>query len=141
MINILYGIITGVFGRLGGMGGAWWKSSWVRDWLIGPVCCLVAFLNGVNDWWILATIITTAGALSTYWDWLFDDEDNFFMHGLMVGIAAFPIAIATGLWWMFALRCVILCLWMGIWSYIFEWDDAEEFGRYFIVGSTIFMLC
>jgi hypothetical protein len=150
MIPVLVGLITGVLGRLGGAGDDFWKKhpkwprwifqSWVRDWLIGPVCCLVAYLAGVHCWWILATILLTGAALSTYWDFLFG-YDNYTFHGLMVGLAAFPIAYCSGEIQMFLLRIIILTAWMGVWSALIKNDNLNEFGRYFIVGYTLFMIC
>ena len=84
--------------------------------------------------------VATLGALSTYWDRLFG-YDNFFFHGLVIGLASFPIAIVTGQWWMFAIRSLVLCLWMGIWSGITKDAGLEEAGRYSMIGLTVWMIC
>ena len=79
------------------------------------------------------------GALSTYWDKLFG-FDNFWFHGFMVGIAFFPVAIATGNWVMFGWHSLVLAVWMGGWSAIFGNAHVEEAGRYFVIGATIWMV-
>ena len=150
IVSVIAGVLTAFFGWTGGRGDDYWKKhpkwprwllqSWTRDWLIGPVCALAAMALGVQSWWLLLLIPATALALSTYWDWLFG-FDNFFMHGLFVGLMAFPLAIATGSYEMFIMRSILLSLWMGIWSGIFDNVHIEESGRYAIVGSTIFMIC
>ena len=67
-------------------------------------------------------------------------EDNFWMHGFFVGVAAAPIAYATGHWWLFLLRCAILCIWSGVWSRIWKWDVAEESGRLLPLIPTLYMI-
>ena len=149
IISIIGGVLTALFGWMGGRGDdyadyhhypRWMFKSWVRDWLIAMLCPLIAYLLGVHSWWLVLCIPLIGGALSTYWDELFG-FDNFWFHGFMVGVAAAPIAYATGHWALFLVRSLLLALWMGGWSAI--WKDAhiEEAGRYFIVGSTIFMIC
>lgn len=123
------------------MGGAWWKSSWVRDYLIPITCIIVALLIGIPfGWWVPIFLLLSVAALSTYWDWFFG-YDNYYCHGFFVGLASAPLAYITDDWWMFVLRTIILTLWMGIWSAVVDDDDLEEFGRYSIVGLTITMIC
>ena len=150
IITFISGLLTGFFGWCGGRGDDYWRKhprwprwllrSWVRDWLIGPVVVATAYLLGVHSWWILLTIGLTGAALSTYWDFLFG-FDNFWFHGFVIGIAGAPIAYVTGHWWMFALRCLILAVWMGVWSLAWKDADIEEGGRYVLVGSTVWLIC
>jgi hypothetical protein len=149
VISIIAGVLTATFGWAGGRGDdyadkhgypRWMFQSWVRDWLIGPVCAIAAWLFGIHSWWLLLMIAATGGALSTYWDFLFG-YDNFYFHGFMVGLAAFPIAIVSGHWWLFAVRCVFMAVWMGGWSALISEPNLEEAGRYAPVGATIFMIC
>ena len=148
-LSIIGGILTAYFGWSGGRGDdyadkhgypRWLFKSWTRDWIIAPLCALACYFYGVHSWWLILTIPLTGGALSTYWDWVYKDTDNFWMHGFFVGLAAFPIAIATGLWWMFAIRTLLLAVWMGGWSKAFSNPHLEDTGRYFIIGSTLWML-
>ena len=153
MFNILLivfaSILSALFGWAGGRGEEWAKEhrlpswmfeSWVRDWLIGPLCAITAWILGVHSWLLILMIGLTGGALSTYWDFLFK-FDNFWFHGFMIGMAAFPIAIVTGHWVLFIVRSFLLALWMGGWSAI--WKDAhiEESGRYIIIPATLGMIC
>ena len=148
ILSLISGILSGFFGWTGGRGDDYWRDhptwprwilqSWTRDWLVSLVFALSVWILGVHSWWILLSIPITAAALSTYWDPVFG-YDNYWIHGLFVGLAAFPIAIATGHWWIFLIRSLILCVWMGAWSAIFKDADIEESGRYFIVGVTAFM--
>lgn len=150
MFPLVSGILTSFFGWAGGRGDDYWKAhpkwprwllqSWVRDWLIGPVCAIAAWIYGIHDpLWLAFFVVLTGGALSTYWDFLFK-EDNFYIHGFFVGLAAFPLAIVTGNWIGFGIRTMILCLWMGIWSALIDDADLEEAGRYFPIGLTMFMI-
>ena len=150
LISLIGGVLGSFFGWAGGRGDDYWiknrffprwiLQSWVRDWLIGPLCVLVAFIFGVHSWWLLLVILLTAAALSTYWDFMFG-FDNFWFHGFVVGLAAAPIAYASGHWFLFILRTLLLAVWMGGWSSIFKNPHIEEAGRYFIVPSTLFMIC
>lgn len=79
------------------------------------------------------------GALTTYWDFLFG-YDNYWVHGFVVGLAMFPLVMVTGHWWMFALRCLILAIWSGVWSLIWKWDVAEEGGRFIPFIPTLYMI-
>lgn len=149
-ISIISAIFTTFFGWTGGRGDGYWQKhqnwprwllqSWTRDWLISPIVALTAYLLGVHSWWILASIPLTGGTLSTYWDKLFG-FDNYWFHGFMIGIAAFPIAIVSGHWWLFGLRALFLAVWMGAWSAIISNADLEEAGRYASVGASVFLIC
>jgi hypothetical protein len=148
-ISIIAGVLTAGFGWCGGRGRdyadkhrlpRWMFESWVRDWLIAPLCPLVALLLGVHGWWLLLSIPLIGGACSTYWKFL-PGGVNFWVHGFMIGVAAFPIAMASGHWWLFITRSLLLAIWMGAWSLLISEPNLEESGRYSMVGATIFMLC
>jgi hypothetical protein len=149
MIHIFFGLLTALFGWAGGRGNdyckakrypCWMFQSWVRDWLIATLCPLIAYLLGVHSWWLILSIPLIGGALSTYWDELFG-FDNFWFHGFMVGIAVLPIVFVTHTWGMFALRSLLLAIWMGGWSLFISNDHLEEAGRYFPIGATMFLIC
>lgn len=133
--------------------GGWGKpfKSWQRDWLIPPLTCgLLFYLKTPSVWWqwllALPIILLMGGALTTYWDSLFHDKDNFYMHGAMIGLAMFP-AIWIGVhWWMILIRLIILSVFMGQLNY---WvnkksvpfsDWIEELSRGFIIIATIPLL-
>jgi len=58
----------------------------------------------------------------------------------MIGLSLAPVAHVTGHWFGFGLAVAISTLWMGIWSKIWNWDVAEEFGRYAILPLVVLLL-
>lgn len=150
-INFVASVLTGFFGWTGGRGDDYWYThknwprwllqSWTRDWLIGPVCCIVLWLYGVHSWVLIPFIGLTGAALSTYWDFLYKDKDNFWIHGFVIGLAALPIIFITGHWWWFLIRSLIMAIWMGGWSLLIDDAGIEEFGRYSIIGATVWLIC
>jgi hypothetical protein len=141
--------LSGVAGRLGGAGkkGNWYDGILHTLWRdIGCsliiVLCLVVFCGWQPAlWWAyLAVFGLSWAAFSTYWDWLFDNIDNFWFSGFVVGLALFP-AIWLGVpVWFIILRAVILCV---AWGSLNKWlpqrgllcwnrGVTEEFCRYAI---------
>ena len=135
-------IISGTLYRAGGMSKdkeanptwipMWLRKSWVRDWLC-PAFLLLPLLcfwrpSSLLDWGLLLPYYGLSGAaLSTYWDWLFG-EDNFYAHGFGCGLAGFCL-ITFVPWWILTLRLIICTVGMGLWS---KWQDNdvwEECGR------------
>ena len=137
-------VIGALLYRCGGLGKEDWQKRWrwVPQWMIHPkardVGCSLLTLGWLllffrhGPWWtyLLSTILSI-GAYSTYWDEVpFNHgKDNFYMHGLFIGLSTFPIIIFTGGWMAFSIRAVVLALAMGIWSKVWLNDDAEELGR------------
>lgn len=65
-------------------------------------------------------------------------EDNFFHHGLMIGLALFPLATMGCVSWIaLFVRSVILSLSMGLWCKWFKNDWVEELGRGGIIILTL----
>jgi hypothetical protein len=119
------------------MGGAKGYDTKYRDVgcplvLLGLVIALFGFKIGYI-WAYLVTFGLSWGALTTYFDWLFG-YDNFFMHGLACGIAAFPLCMVIP-WWIVLIRTIICMVGMGLWSKFWGNDVIEELGRgaFFIV--------
>ena len=135
-------VISAILYRAGGMGKeitakpTWMpmvlRQSWVRDWL-----CPALFLFAVLIFWrpcylmdyvmLLPFYGLSGGALSTYWDWLFGN-DNYFMHGFGCGLAGFCL-ITFVPWWILAIRLVVCTVGMGWWSENTSIDYQEEMGR------------
>lgn len=159
----LLSALSGVLYRLGGMGQdgidtfphapEWLFDTKARD--IGCGFCTIGafFALGLHVgliWWhvlvaCLVTIVAMLGALSTYWDFMFGDKDNFWMHGFMCGLALFPLAIITGNWLAFGIRCVILALAMGVLAHLTKLvekggDVLEEFSRGLLLPITIYIM-
>lgn len=80
------------------------------------------------------------GALTTYWDDLFG-EDNFFIHGGTVAFAYLPYAIVGSISWLaFSVRVTALALSMGLWRKYFSNAVVEEAGRGAFIILTLFLL-
>ena len=142
MINLIVSLATLLCAILYRMGGSGNYKRYFRVVFIPIILALLSFILGVKSLWLLLMIPATIGAISTYWDEVpFNKgEDNFWMHGFFVGLAAFPIAIITGHWWLFIIRCLILAVWSGVWSLIWKWDVVEESGRLLPLVPTLLMI-
>jgi hypothetical protein len=142
-------LICAILYRLGGIGKPF--ASWQRDWLIPPIIYgLWGYLHHTNllGWLlVLPAIALTGGALTTYWDNLSSNgEGNFYVHGFMVGLGAFPLFFAGTHWYLILVRCLLLALLIGQLNY---WvnkksvpfrDWIEELGRGALIASTIILL-
>lgn len=146
MLTIFYGLIFGIIsGILGRMGGAKGYNTKYRD--VG--CSLIiifhyCLLFGINyHFWYIYLIIFGLqwGALSTYGDTLFG-YDNFWFAGFICGLAFLPITIIyPSLLFYFLIRIFILTIVWGLLHkrrvnkfFIWQGDVAEEFFRYFLLG-------
>lgn len=119
----------------------WLRQSWVRDWIIPVVIYLTcAVCRWPSDWlaagMLLAAVLPTGGALSTYWDELFG-FDNFWFSGFVVGLAAFPLIWAGYHWYWILARALVLAVLWGGWSAIVGKDTWEEYGRGAFVAATL----
>ena len=136
--TLFVSIACAILYRMGGSGN---YPRWTRVIMVPLATTLLAFLLGVHSWWILLSIPLTIGAISTYYDVLYKNFDNHWLHGLGIGLAAFPIAIVTGHWWLFAVRCILLAVLEGGWSAICKNGVVEENGRGFFIPATLWMIC
>ena len=135
-------IVSGVLGRLGGIGAPF--NTKYRDLgcpLVTYGCLMFMWQPcGWLGWAMLfVTFGLTFGALTTYWDSVFG-FDNHWFHGFMIGLACFPLYWAGLTWWAILIRAVVLAVLMGGWSKLIGWDDLEEFGRYFVMPLTLPLL-
>lgn len=139
----LASILAGLAYRLGGSQLA---PSWVRDWLVAPILCLVLWLLGLvaGIWgWValLATLGLTGATISTYHLFLPKPEayNGFYYawHGLFIGLAAFPVALATHHWAGWGLRTLALPILFGInYGLNKKKDWLHEGIRGFLIVST-----
>ena len=137
-IIILLTIVCCVLYRSGGIGKPF--DTKFRDLGCPTAQTLALIVLGFhNPLALFFSFGITFGALTTYWDFI-NEEDNFWLHGLFVGLAAFPVAIVTGHWWMFIVRALIIAIWSGVWSMIWKWDDAEEGGRLLPLIPTLYII-
>jgi len=87
-------VIGGILYRMGGSG------NYPRQVRIIGVSALSVLILAILKWeiglWLcLAYFVSFGiciGALSTYWDFLFKDVDNFYMHGFMIGLSYIALA-------------------------------------------------
>ena len=140
MTLLLSGISATLY-RLGGMKGFNTKA---RD--LG--CPTIAFIwmllyGGSFPWWIhFIAFGLLFASLTTYYDSIFG-YDNFWMHGFVIGLAYFPYAIISGLWWLLIARALILAVFMGGLNYVVNKlhvpfsDWIEELGRGFAIVYTL----
>jgi hypothetical protein len=155
----LLAFISGVCGRAGGAAktGKWYDfmiRSITRDLGCSIILILACwYYFGWHTWEYLATFALTWAAFSTYWDdsknkfidginrrinWMYP-ADNFYLSGLMVGLAAFPLCfIDPMLCWIVPLRAVFLMVSWGLTDkympsiLIWRSDVLKEFSRYAI---------
>lgn len=120
------------------------RRSWVRDWLC-PACGLGVILSwwqpgSLIDWLMVLSYYSLSGAaLSIYWDVIFK-EDNFYMHGFMIGLASFPLYWAGISWYAILISAGISGLLMGLLSAKTGNVNKEEYGRGAIFAATKLLL-
>ena len=138
-------ICSAIAYALGGMGGAWWKNTKVRDWGT-PVCALsILYIYGVPlpIWVTVVTFILMWAALSTYCTPK-DQEDvyaiNWTCTGLLYGLTSIGVAFTTKHWMGFWLRVATLGLLIPLWSVKTNKAWLEEGGRGFLFAITMPLL-
>ena len=153
LATIIATILSAFAYRIGGMSKEqakqyfpWLPSVLVRSGFRDLGCgliivgwCLVCLPRVAWFWYVLSLPVTLL-ALNTYWQRFFGGEDNFYAHGVGVGLALLFVVIPAGCW-MWALgRAVILGLAMGIWCQVFSNDFVEEYGRGAFIIMTLPLL-
>jgi len=111
-----------------------WKS---RD--VWSNACVIAglYVVGINaPWWaVFVSFGLMWGALSTYWDEVFE-YDNHYAHGFGIGLAMAPVMffdepVALGI------RVILITILMGVWSKLLGNATWEELGRGFVMPLTL----
>jgi hypothetical protein len=139
---IILSIISAAFYRLGGM-----FQTKIRDLGCPTIATVALWLLGIHNPIVLVLhFFLVFGALTTYWDFLFG-EDNFFMHGATIGIAGFALSISNIPFRALCLRTVILAVTMGSLNLIVNkipWlpfkDWIEELSRGFLIIITLLLI-
>ena len=154
--------LSGLFYRAGGFGRPF--KTWVRDWLIPGIviAIMILVLKIKAPWWAWAVSYgLIGGSLTTYWDdsddpfkdtfdqfinWIYP-KDNFYLHGLFVGLGLLPIVIWGSLGWIpFIIRAIILGGAMGLINYVVNKfripfrDWIEELFRGALIVITLLLL-
>lgn len=134
-VTLILSVVCSILYRMSGHGHPFPK--WLRRWIIPPLCVIwmILFYPQVAWWRHIISVGLIGGLLSTYWDFI--GEDNFFLHGLGIGLAFILYPIATGLWIGYAVRCVALSLSMGLWCKFFKNVWVEELFRGLVIGITL----
>lgn len=142
MIILVLAIIGGVLYRLGGTSaGSKWRDAGVSLVSVGYLAVRLPLIDG----WAVGALIASFGlmwmALSTYRYFLPKPVDykwwHYALHGFMVALAVLPVALVTKHLLFFAIRCIICSMLVGGWSHLISEDNLEEFGRGFIIVSTL----
>lgn len=124
--------------RLGGIGGAWWRNTKVRDIGCALCCsCLLALIAGFS-WWIMATSLLLFGALTQYWKFGRPDCEwyHWVFHGAGCAIAFLPYAYFTGHMTAWYIQVPLVSIGMMAWSEYQDNDWYEELGRGLILGAS-----
>jgi len=156
IISIIVAIIICAFAyRIGGMSKEearkklpWFPAFLVRGFTRDLVCMLTVmawvyfFLPRVENSLYFYSAVLMYGAMTTYWDRFpgCKGEDNFFMHGLFIGLALLPIAYGSGLWMEVIARAFVLGFLMHVWCAIFSNVDMEEYARGGFIALTLLLL-
>lgn len=144
-LTLIATVLSAILYRLGGFGAdgkkrfpwipMWMFNGKVRDWGC-PLVALgwVAAVGIRGEWWqYLGAFLMMWVMLTTYWDRLFK-EDNFYMHGLCVGLG---MIFFHELIIHVIVRSVILAILMGHLCGNTENDDVEELGRGGFIALTL----
>ena len=142
VIILIATILSAILYRLGGSAkkGDWLdilRNTKTRDLGCPLVALLVLLMFGIHAQWYIHLIafLLMFGACTTYWDWLFG-YDNFYAHGLAIGLAYLPYLLIIP-WYLILARAVIMSLFMGFWCNYFTSDIIEEGGRGAIITATL----
>jgi hypothetical protein len=141
-------LASGILYRMGGSG------NYPRQARIIGVSALSTLILALLRWkiaiWLVFAYLVSfgacVGAVSTYWDFLFCNKDNFYMHGFMIGLSYITLAWFGIAWWLILIRAIILALGMGLLNkYTNKWklkhpDIIEELGRGAIITLTLPLL-
>ena len=136
LMILVASILSAILYRMGGKGKPY--NTKYRDMGCPTVLlALVASLFGLKlgFWWVYLLLFGLSfGALTTYWDFLFKDKDNFWMHGFMCALPGLLLCFVIP-WWIPVIRLIICTVGMGWWSKIIGNDVVEECGRgvFFII--------
>jgi hypothetical protein len=122
-------VLSAILYRMGG--SEHWNTKW-RD----AGCPLVALaavwlLDGFkSSHWLAYMLFYGASwaALTTYWDKLNKGNADFFIHGLVIGLAGLFLIPVVPLW-ILVLRVAVSSIGMDLWSRQVDNDVLEECGR------------
>ena len=149
IIVLFFTLLSSCFYRAGGQSqdkeaNPKWIPIWLRRSLVRDLGCPLIFmltlwlLKGFSlaSWWTyLLTFGLMFASLTTYFDFIYKNKDNFFLHGFAIGLSCIPLIWAGFHWWAILIRAILLAVSMGVWSAVVSNDVLEETGR----GSFIIL--
>lgn len=135
-ITLIAAILSGIAYRMGGSGNYPRQARIVG---VSAITCIALFLLGIHSWWLLLVMGLSCGAVSAYYQ---QDEKKwgYWAHGLGLSLAVLPIVFLSQHWLGFSIRCLVLTGAITLWSQFTKNAVVEEFGRGFIIVSTIPLL-
>jgi len=140
-------ILSSICYRLGGMKEF---NTKYRD-----ICCpiiawiTVMFILNISAVWYIHLIafLLLFFSLTTYWDKVYKNTDNFYLHGFFIGISYLSYAIVGSVGWIALIsRAILLAVLMGVLNYIVNKykipyrDWIEELFRGAVIILTLVML-
>jgi hypothetical protein len=147
VVTLALSVISGILGRLGGKEGF---DTKFRD--IGVSACICAILGFLTQNRAIVGYLALIpvfglqwGALTTYRYFLPKPKDyswwHYSLHAFMICLCALPFVLVTKQYFLFGLRCLVSSALVGAWYFVAKWnDDLHEFGRYFLVTLSSYLL-
>lgn len=129
--------LAGVLYRLGGK-----YQTKIRDFGVPVIMCVAMLSMGHAHWSLVLCFGSLFGSLTTYWKKKRTDAKwyNWAITGLFYGLSMLPYAIFTGHYLGFAVRSLVLAVLVMVWSLSIGRDWLEEWGRGFLIISTLLLL-
>jgi len=127
MTILISSILNAALYRLAGEGG-FDNAKLIRRLGCSLVTVGTLFLMGLSaPWWCWVTSIFLMSILNSYFDFI-DGTDNYYLHGLVQGLAILPFMVVIP-WWLIVARAIVMGLFMGLWCKYFMNVWVEELGR------------
>ena len=150
ILIIICSVLSAIFYRAGGMDKQtehwipkWLRKTAFRDWVC-PLFVLLPIVVSKFSWPLLGVAVLTylpvGGALTTYWDFMFEDYDNFWFSGFMCGVALFPLFFVGIGWYVILLRALFLEISWGLICTVSDNDFIEEYLRGALLPLSVLII-
>lgn len=115
MLILLLSLVSSVLYKFGGCGREEIKfaNSQFRDIGCPIVIFVVLMLNGITWYLALASSLIVLGFIRTYWDFVYKNTDNMYLHGVGIGLGMIPLYWSGLLWFPIVLYTATISLTMG----------------------------
>lgn len=137
MVNLIAGIISAALYRLGGQ-----VQTKIRDLGVPTIMLLYFVVTKHFHWSLLICFVLMFGSLTTYWKKKGTDAQwyNWMFTGIGYSLCMLPYVLFNHHWIGFAERTIFVVAATTLWSQFIGEVNAEEGGRGFIIGSSLFLL-